>query len=76
MITGDNEAAARALAELPAWMTDEARARVDRFRRKKLHSPLTWSDPKWADTCAALASLAAEFPDEGEALATSPVADF
>jgi beta-N-acetylhexosaminidase len=70
------ESAARAIAGLPHWMTEEARDRVERFRRKKLHPPRAWSDSNWTDTCAALARLAAEFPEEPEALAGSPVADY
>lgn len=74
--TDTAEAAARALAELPHAVTEEARERIERFRRKRLHAPLTWSDRKWTDTCAALASLAAEFPDEAETPANSPVEDY
>lgn len=57
--TDTAEQAARAIAELPHRVTEEARDRVDRFRRKKLHGPLVWSEKKWADTCTALAGLAA-----------------
>ena len=71
------EAAARAIAELPHWLTEEAHDRVERFRRKKLHGPLVWSDRQWAETCAALTALAAEFPEEPEnGAATSPVAAY
>jgi len=58
------EAAARALAGLPRALTAEARERVERFRDKTLHPPPAWSDKKWNATCAALAKLTAEFPDE------------
>lgn len=73
--TGTAEEAARAIAELPMWMIDEAHERVARFRRK-LHGPLTWSDHKWQATCDALASLAAEVPEIPEPEANSPVADY
>jgi beta-N-acetylhexosaminidase len=71
--TDTAEAAARAIAELPHRMTEEARDRVERFRRKKLHPPLAWSENKWDAACAALARLAAEFPEEPAAVANSPV---
>ncbi|MDP3850295.1 MAG: glycoside hydrolase family 3 N-terminal domain-containing protein [Luteolibacter sp.] len=76
--TDTAETAARAIAELPHWMTEEARERIERFRRRKLHAPLTWSDNKWAGTCAALEKLAAEFPEDPghETAAASPVAEY
>lgn len=70
------EVAATAIAELPIWMVDEAKERVDRFRRKKLHSPLTWSDKKWEETCAAITALAERVPEISEQMASSPVADY
>ncbi len=71
------ETAARAIAELPHWMTEEARERIDRFRRKKLHPPIQWSEKKWGIACSALATLAGEFPDDsGESAANSPVVDY
>ena len=69
------ETAARAIAELPYWMTREARDRVERFRRK-LYSPLGWSDKKWTETCDKLAKLAAEVPEIGTNGASSPVGDY
>jgi beta-N-acetylhexosaminidase len=74
--TDTAEAAARAIAGLPRWMTEEARDRVERFRRKKLHGPLVWSDRKWEDTRNALASLAAEFPEETGTANHSPVQEY
>ena len=65
MISGRTEtaeAAARAIAELPRALVNEARERVERFRCKTLHPPLIWSAKKWHDTCDALATLAAGFP--------------
>lgn len=73
--TASAETAARAIAELPMWMIDEAQDRVARFRRK-LHAPLTWSDKKWESTCDALATLAAEIPEIAIPEAGSPVADY
>jgi beta-N-acetylhexosaminidase len=57
--TDTAEHAARAIAELPHHIKEDARDRVDRFRRKKLHGPLVWSEKKWTDTCTALAALSA-----------------
>jgi beta-N-acetylhexosaminidase len=74
--TDTAEAAARAIAELPHRVTEEARDRVERFRRKKLHPPIAWSDEKWSAACQRLAALAAEFPEESSGPASSPVADY
>jgi len=74
--TDTAEAAARAIAELPHWMTEEARDRIEGFRRKKLHEPLVWSDRKWQETTAALAKLAAGFPEDPGLAAGSPVATY
>jgi beta-N-acetylhexosaminidase len=70
------ESAARAIAELPRAMTDEARERIDRFRRRKIHHPAAWSDAKWHQTCEHLAALAAQFPNDTPPAPTtaSPVA--
>jgi beta-N-acetylhexosaminidase len=70
------ETAARAIAELPHWMTEEARDHIERFRRKKLHGPLIWSESKWQETYNALAKLTAEFPDESGNQSASPVAKY
>jgi beta-N-acetylhexosaminidase len=74
--TDTAETAARAIAGLPHWMTEEARDRIGRFRRKNLHAPLTWSDRAWEKACSALASLAAEFPDGPGPMASSPVEEY
>jgi beta-N-acetylhexosaminidase len=73
------ETAAQAIAELPLGLRDEALARIERFRRKQLHPPLDWSDAKWAETCAALTTLAAKFTeptDPAGPAVQSPVADY
>jgi beta-N-acetylhexosaminidase len=69
------EVAARVLAALPRPLTAEARERVERFRYKTLHPPPAWSDKKWNDTCAAIAKLAAEFPEQTGTMTNSPGAD-
>jgi beta-N-acetylhexosaminidase len=69
------ETAAQAIAELPLSMRDDARDRIERFRRKKIHPPPKWSDKTWNNTCDALATLAAEFP-ESTGTTQSPVADY
>lgn len=68
--------AASAIAELPVWMIDEAKQRIDRFRKKKLHDPLKWSVAKWDDTCNAIAKLAEAVPEISTPQAGSPVADY
>jgi beta-N-acetylhexosaminidase len=70
------ETAACAIAELPIWMIDEAKERVDRFRRKKLHEPAPWSAKKWNETCAAITALSERVPEIPEQTATSPVAEY
>jgi beta-N-acetylhexosaminidase len=70
------EPAAHSIAGLPHWMTEEARDRVERFRRKKLHPPVTWSDRKWQAACEAMAKLAGGFPaDSGEIQTKRPELD-
>ncbi len=70
------EAAATAIADLPFWMLDEAKERVDRFRRKKLHDPLPWTERRWNETCAAIAKLAEGVPEIPDQIAASPVAEY
>ncbi len=74
--TDTAEAAALAIAELPHWMREEARDRVERFRRKKLHAPLVWSDRKWQETCDHLAKLATEVSEPVMDGGNSPVAGY
>jgi beta-N-acetylhexosaminidase len=73
--TDTAEIAAKAVAELPHWMTEEAHDRVERFRRK-LHGPLVWSEEKFKKTCASLATLAAEVPESDSLQTGGPVADY
>jgi beta-N-acetylhexosaminidase len=73
---GSAETAARAIAELPIWMIDEAKERLARFRQKKLHDPLPWNDREWSETCDALAQLAERVPEISDQIASSPVADY
>jgi beta-N-acetylhexosaminidase len=70
------EAAARAIGELPLGMRHEAQDRVERFRRRVLRPPAAWSAPKWQNTCAKIAQLAAEFDPAEETVSNSPVADY
>ena len=63
--TADRANAACAdIARLPPWIRDDARIRLERFRKKKLYGPLKWSDETWRKTCSALKTLAAEIPEE------------
>jgi beta-N-acetylhexosaminidase len=70
------EAAARAIGELPLGMRHEVQDRVERFRRRVLRPPAAWSAPKWQNTCAKIAQLAAEFDPAEETVSNSPVADY
>ncbi len=73
--TDTAEIAAQAIAELPRWMIDDARDRVERFR-KRLHTPVAWSGKRWEKTCAGLAKLATEVPELVLAGESSPVAGY
>jgi beta-N-acetylhexosaminidase len=73
--TDSAETAARAIAELPRPITEEARERVERFRRRKIHHPPAWSESGWHKTCRDLSALASGFPPPAQAssAADSPV---
>ena len=73
--TATAEVASAALAELPGWMIDEARSRVERFRRK-LHGPHLWSESKLKETYDHLARLSAEIPETPTLETHSPVAGY
>ena len=73
--TDTAEIAATAIAELRHGIREDARDRVEKFR-KKLHNPPVWSEKKWKITCDSLAKLAAEVPEIQTSQATSPVADY
>lgn len=66
--------AARAVEALPSALTAEALERVERFRNRRLHPPLPWSEEKWRQLCERLAALANAFPAAEES--NSPVAGF
>lgn len=57
------EAACAEIARLPHWMRDDARIRLERFRKKKLHGPLKWSEETWRKSCSEMETLSAEFPE-------------
>ncbi|MFT3992102.1 MAG: glycoside hydrolase family 3 N-terminal domain-containing protein [Luteolibacter sp.] len=74
--TDSAETAAKAIAELPYWMIEEAHQRLRRLR-KKLRDPLPLTDKAWDKTVEGLAKLAADVPEISEVqAATSPVADY
>lgn len=56
------ETAAIAIGELPIWQRDEARERIQRFR-KKMSGPLVWSDSKWQETCEKMIELGSKIPE-------------
>jgi beta-N-acetylhexosaminidase len=57
------EAACAEIAGLPHWIRDDARIRLERFRKKKLHGPLKWSEETWLKTRTSMETLSAEFPE-------------
>lgn len=61
--TDSADVAAEAIAQLPRSNIDEALQRVERFRRKRLHPPLSWSDEHWHKACAGLQAIAEQVPD-------------
>lgn len=67
------ETAHRAIQELPSWILDDAWARIDFFRRKKMHEPLAWSDRLWQSTTQGLQTLAAPFDQVAIDASDSPV---
>lgn len=73
--TDTAEIAAKAIAELPRWMLDDAWERVERLR-KRLHAPVAWSEKRWEKTCAGLAKLGGEVPELETPQANSPVAEY
>ncbi len=73
--TSTAEIAATAIAELPNWMIEEAHTRVKHLRRK-LHSPLRWSESEWTRAYDQLARLNADVPETSSVETRSPVADY
>lgn len=66
MAHGPADSILDALSRLPHWMIDDAETRLDRFRKKKLHGPLKWSESAWRNSCTALESLSREFSGGAE----------
>lgn len=69
------DVAAAAVGSLSHRVRDEAKERVEKFRRK-LKAPPAWSDKKWEETCGKLAKLAAEVPAIDTPQAEGQVADY
>lgn len=53
------DAAAEALGELPHAVIDTALARIERFKRRKLDPPTTWSESRWESTRMRMTELSA-----------------
>lgn len=68
------EVAAHAIGTLPTALRDEAAARIDRFRKKKLTSPLTWSRAHWETTVHNMQKLSCECAEESAG--SSPVSQY
>ena len=69
------EMAAQAIATLPHGLLDDARQRVERFRHKRLHHPLDWSEAHWNKTCEAIQKVRQAVPEDGHD-PQSPVEDY
>jgi len=67
------EAAAKAIAELPLGIRDDARARVESFR-KKMSAPLDFTQGKWDAVCAKIQEIRDAIPEpeatDGESAVT------
>jgi len=70
------DAAARAIGELPHSVIDDALRRIERFRRRKIHAPLLWSDAQWQKTCNAIQALADQVGDVDSGPSQSPVEEY
>jgi hypothetical protein len=68
--------AANAIGELPHGVIDDARQRIEHFRRQKLHAPLVWSEAHWQKTCDSIQKLAEQVPEADAGPAQSPVQDY
>lgn len=60
--TDTAEAAAKAIAELPIGIRDDARARIAKFR-KKMSAPLDFSETKWETMCGKIADVVSAIPE-------------
>ena len=69
------EEAAKAIGELPIGLRDDARARLARFR-KKMSSPLAWSEDRWEKLRAKIEGISAEVPETGQADERSAVTQY
>lgn len=69
------EDAAKRLAGVSSYITDDAEKRLVKFR-KKLHPTIPWSQEKWDSVSQEIADLAALVPEIGATLPNSPVADY
>jgi beta-N-acetylhexosaminidase len=67
------EAAAKAIAELPLGIRNDARARVESFR-KKMSAPLDFTQGKWDAVCAKIQEIRDAIPEpeagDGESAVT------
>lgn len=74
--TDTADQAAAAIGELPHSIIDEALQRIERFRRKKLHGPLLWSEAHWQKTCEGIQAIADQVTDKGTGPTQSPVEEY
>lgn len=74
--TDSADIAARAIAELPRGLTNQARERVENFQWKTLQPPHAWSSIKWREVCDGLTKLAASYDEESSTGDHSPVVGY
>jgi beta-N-acetylhexosaminidase len=60
--TDSAEVAAKAIAEVPIGIRDDARKRLARFR-KKMSAPLDFSEGKWETMCGKIADVVEKIPE-------------
>lgn len=70
------EAAARAIAELPAELTAEAELRLERYRMLMPPPPPVVRLPEWREYVADVQAFCAEVPEPAEPVAESPVQSY
>lgn len=74
--TESADVAANAIGELPLGVIDDARQRIEHFRRQKLHGPLVWCEAHWQKTCDSIQKLAEQVPEADTGPAQSPVEEY
>ncbi|TAG10482.1 MAG: beta-N-acetylhexosaminidase [Verrucomicrobia bacterium] len=69
------EAVAKSIEELPCTILEEAHQRVHRLRRK-LKTPVPWTDAAWQGACSRMAALGDVIKEPQAIVEASPVQDY